>query len=246
MLDTWTPALLQASSDRGLVSTKGQFSGTSDSLVKLSRVSRGGGGGGDMMGDSGTSEWTHWGLVIITDVWMKTFLWIIRGRLCFAPSHRQRKASHCKIYLKRDKIWFCVNLSPYGATRTQPVAVSPFTANPVIHFFYWMTFRSHSPPTDILHSQLILFQFRNWQKSRNFSVWVSKSNLMMVSQITIMCMKSGQGETLRYDDMRAGPVFSEASRTKKGSEDQGSAGINNELWIFSPISEGLSKSKVCI
>ena len=232
MLDTWTPALLQASSDRGLVSTKGQFSGTSDSLVKLSRVSRGGGGGGDMMGDSGTSEWTHWGLVIITDVWMKTFLWIIRGRLCFAPSHRQRKASHCKIYLKRDKIWFCVNLSPYGATRTQPVAVSPFTANPVIHFFYWMTFRSHSPPTDILHSQLILFQFRNWQKSRNFSVWVSKSNLMMVSQITIMCMKSGQGETLRYDDMRAGPVLSEASKTKKGSEDQGSAGIHNELWIF--------------
>ena len=68
MLDTWTPALLQASSDRGLVSTKGQFSGTSDSLVKLSRVSRGGGGGGDMMGDSGTSEWTHWGHVIITDV----------------------------------------------------------------------------------------------------------------------------------------------------------------------------------
>ena len=53
MLDTWTPALLQASSDRGLVSTKGQFSGTSDSLVKLSRVSRGGGGGGDMMRDRG-------------------------------------------------------------------------------------------------------------------------------------------------------------------------------------------------
>ena len=52
---------------------------------------------------------------------------------------------------------------------------------------------------------------------------------MMVSQITIMCMKSGQGETLRYDDMRAGPVLSEASKTKKGSEDQGSAGIHNEL-----------------
>ena len=69
---------------------------------------------------------------------------------------------------------------------------------------------------------------------------------MMVSQITIMCMKSGQGETLRYDDMRAGPVLSEASKTKKGSEDQGTAGIHNELWIFSPISEGLSKSKVCI
>ena len=83
---------------------------------------------------------THLGLVII------------RGRLCFAPSHWHGKASHCKIYLKRDKIGFCVNLSHYGATRTQPnQSVSPFKANAVIHFFYWMTFRSRLPPTDLLH-----------------------------------------------------------------------------------------------
>ena len=131
---------------------------------------------------------------------------------------------------KEIKYGFVLICHLYGATRTQPVAVSPFTANPVIHFFYWMTFRSHSPPTDILHFQLILFQFRNWQKSRNFSVWVSKSNLMMVSQITIMCMKSGQGETLEIWEL--GLTVSQAARTKKGSEDQSSAGIHNELWIF--------------
>lgn len=73
----------------------------------------GGAGAGVTSPDGGPGDiWvgrleTHWGLVII------------RGRLCFAPSHWHRKASHCKIYLKRDKIWFCVNLSPYGATRTQ-------------------------------------------------------------------------------------------------------------------------------
>ena len=60
MVVTWTPALLQASRDRGLVSTKGQFSGISGSLVKLSRVSRGGGGGGDIShGPPGTSELGH-------------------------------------------------------------------------------------------------------------------------------------------------------------------------------------------
>ena len=60
MMVTWTPALLQASRDLGLVSTKGQFSGTSDSLVKLSSVSRGGGGGGDILHwPPGTSEPGH-------------------------------------------------------------------------------------------------------------------------------------------------------------------------------------------
>ena len=130
---------------------------------------------------------THLGLVII------------RGRLCFAPSHWHGKASHGQIDLKRDKIGFCVNLSHYGATRTQPnnqcLHLRPMLW--FISFIEWLSGAAHHPLTSYI--VLIWFQFRNWQNSRNFSVWVSKSNLMMVSQITIMCMKSGQGETLRYE-----------------------------------------------
>lgn len=39
----------------------------------------------------------------------------------------------------------------------------------------------------------------------------------MVSQITIMCMKSGQGETLRYESW----ACLRRAEQKKGSEDQG-------------------------
>ena len=45
---TWTPAVRQASRERGLVRTKGQFSGTSLSMLKLSRVRWGGGGWDDI------------------------------------------------------------------------------------------------------------------------------------------------------------------------------------------------------